>query len=530
MVLGLVLAQAILASPFGDPNHPERLDAFLYLFAHHEPIHFALFIILGAALCWSVFRPRGAAGALSRNWLSVPGWPVVVLLGLMVLGATALGVRVVLHSYPLSMDEFAADFQSRVFAAGQIRAAIPREWTPFVEALTPIWIRTGVEGDSWTSAYLPIAAAIRALFVLGGVPELTNPVLAGLTIPVIWLAARRLWPGEPTTAWVPTLLLAVSPQFLFTSMTAYAMPAHLLFNMTWLYLYLVGTRTSLAVAPVVGVLAMGLHQPNVHALFVAPFLLRLVRTRRWGTASYFAAVYLLGSALWLGWMIAVNPRAGSLTGAVYAWPGAFQLLLQPINLALLTSWQPIAIAVLVAVAFLRWRAMNAATRDLALGLLLTLGFYVFVDFDQGQGWGYRYAYGVLGNLALLAGQGWAVLDEEWRRRRGLAFLTLSVAIALAIQVPIRATQIESFVRPFADSMAFVQSLPVDVALIQRADAWYAHDLVRNDPWLTNKPKVMLEDKLTDAQTAALQTMGQVRWVESDHLGRRGMLTTPGRIE
>ena len=523
LVVGLVLAPAILVSPYADPNHPELLNVFLYLYAHHEPIHFALLIVLSAAFSALAFRGQRGAPVLAYRWPVALSWPVVVLLGLMVLAVTGLGARLVFHNYPLSGDEFAADFQSRVFAAGQIRAAIPREWTPFVAALTPVYVGTGAEGDSWTSAYLPIAAAIRAVFVVAGVPDLTNPALAALTVPVVWLVARRLWPDEPAAAWVPAVLLAASSQFIFTSMTAYAMPAHLLLNMAWLYLYLVGTRASLAAVPVVGVLAMGLHQLNVHALFVAPFLLRLVLTRRWGIATYFAVVYLLGAALWIGWLVRFNPLSGALPASVFALPGALQVLLQPMNLGLLVSWQPMAMSLLALVAFLRWRSMTGVMRDIALGVLLTLAFFVFVDFDQGQGWGYRYAYGVLGNVALLAGQGWSLLDEEWRRSRGLAFLTVSVVIALAIQVPIRAIQIESHVSPFADSMAFVQSLPVDVALIQRTDAWYAHDLVRNDPWLTNSPKVMLENRLTDTQTEALRTMGRIRRVEGADLAQLGMM-------
>jgi len=453
---------------------------------------------------------------------------MVALLGFAVLLLTGLGAHVVLHGYPLAMDEFAADFQSRVFAAGQVRAAIPDEWVPFANALTPISISTSVEGDSWISGYLPVAAAIRAIFTLGGMSNFTNPVLAGSTIPLVWLVCRRLWRDEPDAAWVPTFLVATSPQFLFTSMTAYAMPAHLFFNMAWLYLYLAGTRVTLAAAGVIGILALGLHQPVVHALFVSPFLVHLVVARRIGAAAFFAGAYLLGSVLWIAWWLRFNPSIGSVPGLLFSPPGAIQLLLQPINLSLLVSWQSIAMSLLAVVGLMRWRTMSPPLRNLALGLFFSLGFYLFVNVEQGHGWGYRYAYGVLGNLSLVAGHGWVTMREGWRRSRGLAFVTVSVLCSILVQVPIRAIQIETFVRPFADSMAYVRSLSPDVALIDRTSAWYATDLVRNDPWLTNTPKVMLHDKLTEAQLAALRTTDTVDSVDAAELERAGMIVTSVR--
>ena len=525
LIPGLLLARLLVTSGAAEP-HPEGFGVFYYLFAHHEPIHFGILIVLGAALSALFFTGQIAR----RSYTPAPplsfGWPFVALLSVAVLASTALGARFVFHGYPLAMDEFAADFQSRVFAAGHVQAAIPNEWIPFANALTPIFVSVSHEGDAWTSAYLPVAAAMRAIFAVGGVPELTNPVLAGLTVPVVWLVGRRLWRDDPAAAWVPTLLLAVSPQFLFTSMTAYAMPAHLLLNMAWLYLYLVGSRAALALAGGLGVLAMGLHQPSVHALFVAPFLLYLVVARRLRAVAFFGTVYVLGAMLWIGWWVRLNPSIGGVPGLLFSPPQVLQLLLQPLNLGLLVSWQSIAMSSLAIVGLMRWRTMSSPLRNLALGLFLTLGFYLFVNVEQGHGWGYRYAYGVLGNLALLAGHGWVCMRESWRQTRGVAFIAASVLCSIVVQIPIRAIQVEAFVRPFADSMAYVRSLSADVALIDRTTAWYATDLVRNDPLLTNRPKVMLRNRLTESQLAALGNMGTVRDVEAAELGRLGLVVSP----
>jgi hypothetical protein len=518
------LALVLLGAGAGDPYPGGSADFFFYPFVRHEPVHFGILIVASAAFGAVLIRGWRISRLDLVPWRLAPGLPSVVLLSGTALVIAGLGARIVLHDYVFTMDEFAADFQARIFAAGEIRAAIPSQWLPFAEALTPTFIGIGPQGNTWSSTYLPVAAAIRALFVIAGVPGLTNPALAALTIPVVWLVARRLRPDEPMTAWVSTVLLAASPQFLFTSMSGYSMPAHLLLNCTWLLLYLLKTRASFAAAGLVGVLAVGLHQPHVHILFVTPFLVRLVLTRRWGAAAYFGGIYVLAAALWAAWWFRLNPSVGGSSTTIFSVPGAAQLLVQPMNLGLLLSWQPIAMSVLAIVGILRWRAMAPIVRDLALSVFLTLGFYFFIGFDQGQGWGYRYAYPVLGNLTLLAGQGWSVLSEDWKRTTGGALVGASLLIAVTVQLPLRAMQVEAFVHPFVNATAFVRSLPADVALIDRDVAWYAKDLVRNDPWLSNGPRVMFLHRLTAAQLQALERTAEVHRVEADELKRAGMFT------
>jgi len=520
----LVIVYVLLEVGAGDPD-PNHSTFVFYPFSRHEPVHFAMLLGLLAASPM-LFRARPASLAQLRIPSAALTWRSVALVGVGVTAMGLLGALTVFHGYVFTQDEYVADFQARVFAAGQIQAAIPADWLPFVQALTPVYVVPGPGGDTWTSSYLPVAAAIRALFVLAGAPALTNPVLAGLTIPLIWLVARRLWPDDPIPAIVPPALLAASPQFLFTSMSAYSMSAHLFMNAAWLYLYVLGTRLSLAVAGVVGILAIGLHQPHVHALFVAPFLLRLLLARRWGAAAYFAGAYLLAGVLWAAWWFRFNPSIGGVPSAVFALPGVAQFVIQPIAFALLVSWQPLALTLLTIVALLRWRRMNPLMRDLALSALLTVGFYFFVDFDQGQGWGYRYAYSVLGNIVLLAGYGWTTLSDDWRRTVGRGFIAASVLFALLVQAPIRAVQIESFIRPFAESMAFIRSLPADVALVDQTEAWYAKDLVRNDPWLTNHTKIMWVHRLSPAQRDALERTAVVHKVEPAELKRLGMFVSP----
>ena len=64
-------------------------------------------------------------------------------------------------------------------------------------------------------------------------------------------------------------------------MTAYAMPAHLCFNLLWLRLFLADRRRADLGAIAVGFIATGLHQPLFHPMFVAPFMLMLLLERNW---------------------------------------------------------------------------------------------------------------------------------------------------------------------------------------------------------------------------------------------------------
>ena len=121
--------------------------------------------------------------------------------------------------------------------AGKIKALLPPELREFGKALTPIFAIFDPQEGTWISAYLPIYAGLRTGFLALGVESLTGPVLAGLSLVLIAAVARRLWPQESLAPLVAVVLLASSTQFLITSMTSYAYPAHLCFNLAWLYFY-----------------------------------------------------------------------------------------------------------------------------------------------------------------------------------------------------------------------------------------------------------------------------------------------------
>ena len=99
---------------------------------------------------------------------------------------------------------------------------------------------------------------------------------------------------------------------------------------------------------------------------------------------------------------------------------------------------------------------------------------------------------------------------------------LGTSLAVLVQFPVRCLQIESFIRPFARSAQYIQSLPYSFAIIDPAQVWYAQLLVRNDPFLSNHPKILFAPLLDLTQLAKLKTLGTVHTVKPEELAYLGL--------
>ncbi|MFL5607958.1 MAG: hypothetical protein ACJ8AD_16015, partial [Gemmatimonadaceae bacterium] len=237
-------------------------------------------------------------------------------------------------------------------------------------------------------------------------------------------------------------------------------------------------------------------------LFVAPFLVHLVVTRRWRMTAWTAAVYAAGSLYWLHWLAGVQPQAKSagMGGlfALFQLPGLFSFLVQGMSLTLLTTWQTPVVALGLTAALLRVRALAHPLRELMFGVLLSFGFYLLFPSAQGHGWGYRYIFPVLGGMALLATDGWSRIATELRPRAARMLLVGGLALVL-VQLPVRAAEVEATVRPFAAASEYVHSRPADVVVLPVWSWWYGVDLVRNDPWFADGPVVLAAPNVTEKQ-------------------------------
>jgi hypothetical protein len=153
------------------------------------------------------------------------------------------------------------------------------------------------------------------------------------------------------------------------------------------------------------------------------------------------------------------------------------------NLTVLLTWHAPVLGILVLVVALRaWRTPPVIV-DLALGVLLTLIFFVFFPSTQGHGWGYRYVFQVLGSFALIAAHGVPLVESELGVRRTRVWVVAGLTVAVLLQVPLRLVQTERFVRPFAAGVAYVRSRPEQIVIVHSDAVWYGDDVVRNDPYL-----------------------------------------------
>jgi hypothetical protein len=394
-------------------------------------------------------------------------------------------MRGLMHDFALSGDEFSAQFQSRIFATGGREATVPEQWRPFVAAVRPPYVAYREGRAVWLSSYLPVYAAIRTLFARTGHELWTNPVLAGSTAFALIATSRRLWPDRPRRGGVALIFLLASTQFVFMSMTQYSMPAHLLLSLVWLYCYLREDLWGTLLLPWIGVVALGLHRPFPHALFAAPLLLRLGRTRRPVVTAYCAAVYCAGAMVWLTYM-----RYARVDMMVFSLPDGKRVLQQVMNLGLVMSWQTPLAVVCLAVSLVQWRRLRAVERDLMTGIVLSFVFYFVVTDVQHHGWGYRYIHAVLGSVALLAARGFDAIIDECGERPARTLLATSIGITALLHYPFRAWSVERFVRPFERAHASLHARRTSVVLVDTSGVWYGDDLIRNDPFLTDRPVVV----------------------------------------
>ena len=495
-----------------------------YFLAVQDAAVFVLFVVflVAAGLAFRTDAPSRPLGPVSRR-RALQGAAIAMIIACCIIAA---GASLVYRHFGLAMDEFMAEFDARILAGGKLLASVAPDWRAYVPALQPIFRLELPENAYWSSLYLPMNAAIRAVFVLLGTPASEGVVLAGVAILALFGVARRLWPDRPDAALVGVLLLVCSSQFLITAMTPYSMTAHLALNMVWLWLFLRDTRTSHAAAAGIGFVACGLHQVVFHPLFAAPFVLSLAMARRWKLASWYGAAYAVSGLFWiLYWSFVL--RAANVPMARSADVGIGFLVeriasivdlspsgvfLMGLNLMRFLAWQsPLAIP-LAMVGLFAAQKRNGTLVSLVAGMALTLiAMLVLMPF-QGHGWGYRYLHGFLGGLSLMAAQGWIALTDRGvgaSRTAGLAFAA-NVAVALVVLLPWRAEQVHAFVTPYASAVAAIERTDADVVLVDPTDIWYGEDLVRNDPFLRARPKVLSLPRLDEARLTELCRHNDVR--------------------
>jgi hypothetical protein len=430
----------------------------------------------------------------------------------MVAVGTAVGLAamsVVAHqAYPLTMDEYAHQFQSQVFARGRLAGQWPPAIAPLLVAPQSIdWfiVLSKVTGEA-RSLYWPGLAVLMTPFTFLGIPWACNPVLSGCAILLLAAVTRRAF-GERAVGWVILFTLS-SPVFAAYGSSFYPMTAHFTLNLLYAFLLLSPTLPRVAGAGLVGGFALTLHNPFPHFVFSLPWLAWLgLRADRWTRLPLiglcYAAVFL---PIDVGWrrveqsirsdrpatvfaaeaaedarLMAEHPAADAESSPAVpqlpASPTGVSAILEPLRgyfstlkvpgfmdflsgrvVALLrvVAWDAPGLVVLACWGFWRNR-QSTATRLFALSGLSTFLGYALIEMGGGHGWGYRYFFSAWSCLPFLAA-GLAAnhspnepAKPSGESNRGasaaeiLRATGLAAVLSLAICLPVRLWQIHAFI-------------------------------------------------------------------------------------
>ena len=525
-LLGAWIAQgAVIFKVADDPTIPQNSNFYHYTFVRFEPLALYSSAIFFVGLCLVLCRYRQKASASQPSgFFKLKSIPMVIALG--VLMATCIGRFAVYQNFDLCIDEYLNDFEVRILDQHHLVATVPEEWRDFQNAMKVPYENYNPDKGYWASGFLPGFASLDYIFSKFDLDWALSPTLAALSILLVASLARRIFPDHPTFAGnIAILLLALSPQFLAMAMTKFAWTAHLCSTLLWVWLFIHPNRLLFLLTPILGALLIGLHQPQVHPLAAAPFVLRLMYTRQWKVFAWFVFWYLIGAWGWYQVFALLRPTAFASGGDLNNFLPMSAFSIVPILLALIfaafhavtvLAWATPVLVPFLGMLLFTWKKQPPVIQDGLLAVCLTFFFYLFFPHPQGHGWGFRYLHSVYGLLALAATGGALTLCREgWNSQVSKAVLA-GAAFSLLVQIPYRIQEIRTMVRPLALTWNYISGQPSDFVIIKTSDFWYSWDLVRNDPWLKQKPLVFNGDKLTPVQ-----------WSD---LGRKGTVTVVGAGE
>lgn len=510
----------------GDVFDPQSLSIFFRLFLFEDYV--AIFTFLVALLL--------PIGKWIRDWGVVAAeycgnYPVRVAVVTVIF--LAFGARFVYLAHPLSMDEYAAVFQSEVFAAGKLAGQFPPvllDWLlppPFKNVFLAASSQTG----SIASAYWPGFALLLTPFTAAGAAWLCNPVIGGLTLIAAHRLAMDLFSDRLAAGYVVLFTLA-STAITINSISFYSMSAHLLFNILFSICLLQRTAKFAALAGLAGGLALVLHNPVPHILFAAPWLVWvLTQKNRFSLLAGLAIGYApFVLVLGFGWNMFLRAlKAEAVAGAaattlnssplaaldtawrlidrMFVFPDSQVLMARTIGLVKLWLWAVPGLLALAAYGL--WMKRNdVKLMLLAASLCCTFLGYLFFPANQGHGWGFRYVHSAWIALPLLAASSlWISRGPDvGRHRTELASYVAGCAIAaLLILLPLRAYQTHQFMSAHLAQIPSAESGEPIVAIVDISLGYYAQDLVQNDPFLRRGPLMMISHGRTkdDEMMAAL---------------------------
>jgi hypothetical protein len=542
VILFSILSCAICLAYF------QTLDLMGFSTSNFRPIFRYLLAVDDSHTCWFV-----AAISIAAACWRFPG-PVLRMVDacamhpLRVASATvvmlALGAVFIYQRYPLAMDEYAAVFQSRIFAHGRIVALLPPsvvDWL-VMPSFNGAFLIASRESGRTISQYWPGFALLLAPFQLLSVPWLCNPLLAGLAIYLMYSITLEITGDRRSAAWAMLFGLA-SSAFIANAISFYSMQAHLTLNLLFVRLLLKPTASRAFAAGAVGSLALVLHNPVPHTLFAIPWILALVlcpEQRRSFVAliaGYLPGIIVLG----YGWLYLRTTITGEASAAyvmsgtangVLTIPDLAVINMRIAGLAKMCVWAVPGLYVLALAGRLE-HGRERAVRLLSHSAVVTFCGYLLVVLDQGHGWGYRYFHSAFGAVPILAGC--AMTGKAESHSRLVTFAGATAALSLLVLIPIQMTQIHGFIAGHLAQIPSPLTPGNHVYFLQPGGPGYLADMAQIDPFLRD-PDLLLSSRgrSSDAELIrqnwpyAVKVHGVPWWVDEWYLGpQEQRRSTPG---
>jgi hypothetical protein len=441
-----------------------------------------------------------------------------IALSLATSATLAVGAIVVYHDYPLSMDEYAAVFQSKIFASGALALHLPPDLVDWlvVRGFNGSFLVASPKSGAVIAAYWPGFALLLAPFQFLTVPWLCNALLSGLSIFLIYWITREITASKRAAGW--GMLFSVSSgAFLAGGISYYSMQAHLAANLLFVALLMRPSPYRAFGAGLVGSLALILHNPVPHALFAMPWIAALAFQSGRRHLLPLIAGYLPGVALGIGWLFfrAETESRGialaamnSVASGVFAWPGTISLNYRVAAFVKMCVWAMPTLFVVAFLGFARQRA-DRHVRLLASSAILTFLGYIFVRFDQGHGWGYRYFHSAWGVVPILAGC--AMAGRPQSDGRLISFAGATAVSSLLLLVPFQMSQIEQIISEHLAQLGPPRRPGNNVYFIHPLGGFYVADMIQFDPFLRTRDLLLVSHgAVLDAQLIHRNWPGAIR--------------------
>jgi len=507
---------------------------FKFLLLHYD-IRSA-WVALGVCAAAATWRRPGPVLALVDH---LGRHPFVVVLAAAI--AFSSGALLVYHNYTFSMDEYAAAFQSKLFAAGDLYARLPPsavDWL-VVRGFNGFFLYASRESGLTIEAYWPGFAMLLAPFQFLAIPWACNAVLAAAAVHLIFRITLEITGDRRAAGWA-MLFTVSSGAFVAYAISYYSMQAHLTLNLLFASLLLRPTQARAFAAGLVGSLALNLHNPFPHALFAAPWLVAMAMdARQRACLGPLVLGYLPGLCLLVAWLelrgtLVPAPAAmlaHAVPGGVFVWPDVALLNLRMASLVKLWLWASPCVLVLA-----WWGARRGVgdprVRLLALSAGLTFIGYCFVRFDQGHGWGYRYFHSAAGCIPILAGVALAQ-DKSSAAPRLIAFVGATAILSLLVIVPLQLQQIDAIISGHLAQLPAPARPGRNVFFIKPLAGFYLADMVQNDPLLRGSDLFLatrgaaLDGQLIRQNWPDAREIASGRWGDQWHIAPSLQSDSPG---